>query len=137
MFLVNQWFIFVIFTSVAPHRGQPAAMCHLRWQPIRRLAVSCGLGRHWIRTWDCRTTVWRATIELPCLPKFFFGAFASMGLVVHEFGRDPAYRVFIYSRMDLHFWGCRAGIRTRDRLTAVRHANLSATPHPYVVYVNM
>ncbi len=26
-----------------------------------------------------------------------------MGLVVHEFGRDPAYRVFIYSRMDLHF----------------------------------
>ncbi len=57
-------------------------------------------------------------------------SFASVGLVVHEFGRDPAYRVFIYSRMDLHFWGCQAGIRTRDRLTAVRRANLSATPHP-------
>ncbi len=68
MFLVNQWFIFVIFTSVAPHRGQPAAKYHLRWQPIRRLAVSCGLGRHRIRTRDCRTTVWHATIELPCLP---------------------------------------------------------------------
>jgi hypothetical protein len=69
MFLVNQWFIFAIFTSVAPHRGQPTAKCHLRWQPIRRLAVSCGLGRHRIRTRDYRTTVWRATIELPCLPK--------------------------------------------------------------------
>ncbi len=67
---MNQWFIFVIFTSVAPHRGQPAAKCHLRWQPIRRLAVSCGLGRHRIRTLDCRTTVWRATIELPCLPRW-------------------------------------------------------------------
>jgi hypothetical protein len=52
-------------TSVVPHRGHPAAKCHLRWQPIRRLAVSCGLGRHRIRTRDCRTTVWRATIELP------------------------------------------------------------------------
>jgi hypothetical protein len=64
MFLVNQWFIFVIFTSVAPHRSQPAAKCHLRWQPIRRLAVSCELGRHRIRTWDCRTTVWHATIYI-------------------------------------------------------------------------
>ncbi len=61
---------------------------------------------------------------------FFFVAFASVGLVIHEFERDPAYRVSIYRRMDLHFWGCRAGIRTRDRLTAVRRADLSATPHP-------
>ncbi len=61
-------FIFIIFTSVAPHRGQPAAKCHPMWQPSRRLAVSCGLGRHRIRTRDCRTTVWRATIELPHLP---------------------------------------------------------------------
>jgi hypothetical protein len=59
---------FMIFSSVAPHRGQPPAKCHPRWQPIRRLAVSCGLGRHWIRTQDCRTTVWCATIEPPCLP---------------------------------------------------------------------
>jgi hypothetical protein len=68
MFLANQRFIFLIFTSVAPHRGQPAAKCHPRWQPTRRLAVSCGLGRHRIRTRDCRTTVWHATIELPRLP---------------------------------------------------------------------
>ncbi len=40
---------FVIFSSVAPHRGQPAAMCHPRWQPTRRLADSCGLGRRRIR----------------------------------------------------------------------------------------
>jgi hypothetical protein len=57
---------FMIFSSVAPHRGQPPAKCHPRWQPIRRLAVNCGLGRHWIRTQDCRTTVWCATIEPPC-----------------------------------------------------------------------
>ncbi len=68
MFLANQWFIFLIFTSVAPHRGQPAVKCHPRWQPTRRLAVSCGLGRHRIRTRDCRTTVWHATIKLPRLP---------------------------------------------------------------------
>ncbi len=68
MFLVNQWFIFVIFSSVAPHRGQPAAKCHPRWQPTRRLAFSCGLGRRRIRTRDCRTTVWRAAIEPPRLP---------------------------------------------------------------------
>jgi hypothetical protein len=48
MFLVNQRFIFVIFFSVAPHRGQPAAKCHPRWQPTRRMAVSCGLGRRQI-----------------------------------------------------------------------------------------
>jgi hypothetical protein len=41
---------FVIFSSVAPHRGQPAAKWHLRWQPTRRLAVSCGLGRRRIQT---------------------------------------------------------------------------------------
>jgi hypothetical protein len=66
-FLANQRFIFVIFSSVAPHRGQPAAKCHPRWQPTRRLAVSCGLGRRRIRTRDCRTTVWHATIEPPRL----------------------------------------------------------------------
>jgi hypothetical protein len=59
---------FLIFSSVAPHRGQPAAKCHPRWQPTRRLAVSCRLGRHQIRTRDCRTTVWCTTIEPPCLP---------------------------------------------------------------------
>ncbi len=68
MFLLNQRFIFVIFSSVAPHRGQPAAKCNPWWQPTRRLAVSCGLGRRRIRTRDCRTTVWHATIEPPCLP---------------------------------------------------------------------
>ncbi len=66
-FLVNQCSFFVIFSSVAPHRGQPAAMCHPRWQPIRRLADSCGMGRRRIRTRDCRTTVWLSTIELPHL----------------------------------------------------------------------
>ncbi len=59
----------IIFSSVAPHKGQPAAKCHPRWQPTRRLAVSCGLGRHQIRTQDCRTTVRPGTIESPCLPK--------------------------------------------------------------------
>jgi hypothetical protein len=58
---------FVIFSSVALHRGQPAAKCHPRWQPSRRLAVCCGLGRRWIRTRDCRTTIWRDTIGPPCL----------------------------------------------------------------------
>ncbi len=65
MFLVNQWFIFVILSSVAPHRGQPGVKCHLRWQPTRWLAVSCGLGR----CRDCRTTAWRNAIEPPRLPK--------------------------------------------------------------------
>jgi hypothetical protein len=59
---------FIVFSSVAAHRGQPAAKCHPRWQPTRKLAVSCGLGRRWIRTQDCRTTVRRATTEPPCLP---------------------------------------------------------------------
>ncbi len=36
--------IFVIFSSVAPHRGHPTAKCHPRWQPTKRLAISCGLG---------------------------------------------------------------------------------------------
>jgi hypothetical protein len=58
---------FTIFSSLAPHRGQPAAKCHPRWQPARRWAISCGLGRHRIRTRDCRTTVWRTTIEPPLL----------------------------------------------------------------------
>ncbi len=39
------------------------AKCHPRWQPTRRWATSCGLGRRRIRTQDCRTTVWRTTIE--------------------------------------------------------------------------
>ncbi len=71
MFLANHGTsgsFFIIFSSVAPHRGQPSAKCHPRWQPTRGLAVSCGLGRHWIWTLDCRTTVWCATIEPPRLP---------------------------------------------------------------------
>jgi hypothetical protein len=32
-FLANPQFIFLIFPSVAPHRGQPAAKYHPRWQP--------------------------------------------------------------------------------------------------------
>jgi hypothetical protein len=52
------------FTEVS----QPTGKCHPRWQPTRRLAVSCGLGRHQIWARDCRTTVWHATIELPRLP---------------------------------------------------------------------
>ncbi len=67
MFLTNQRFIIVVFSSVAPHRGQPAAKCHTRWQLTRRLAVSCGLWRRQIQTRNCRTTVWDATIEPPCL----------------------------------------------------------------------
>ncbi len=67
-FLYNFFGVFVIFSSVAPHRGQLAAKCNPRWLPTRRLAVSCGLGRCRIRTRDCRTTVWCATIEPPHLP---------------------------------------------------------------------
>jgi hypothetical protein len=52
----------IIFSSVAPHRGQPAAKCHSRWQPSKRLAVRCGLGRRRIWTRDCRTTV--STLQL-------------------------------------------------------------------------
>ncbi len=59
----------IIFSSVAPHRGQPAVKCHPRWQSTRRLAVSCGLGRRQILTRDCRTTVRHATTEPPCLPE--------------------------------------------------------------------
>jgi hypothetical protein len=58
---------FVIFSSVALLRDQPAAKCHPRWQPTRRLAVSCGVWRRRIRTRDCRTTVWRSTIEIKLL----------------------------------------------------------------------
>ncbi len=67
-FCLTSGSFFVIFSSLAPHRGQPTANCHPRWQPTRRLAVKCGLGRRRMRTWDCRTTVWHATIEPPCLP---------------------------------------------------------------------
>ncbi len=42
--------VFLVFSSVAPHRGQPAAKCHPRWQTTRRLTDSCGLGRRRIRT---------------------------------------------------------------------------------------
>jgi hypothetical protein len=59
---------FTSVSSVAPHRGQPAAKYHPRWQPTRRWAISCGLGRRRIRTRDCRTTVWRTTIEPLRLP---------------------------------------------------------------------
>ncbi len=59
----------IIFSSVAPHRGQLTAKCHPRWKPTRRLAVSCGLGRRRIWTRDCRTTVRRATTKPPCLPR--------------------------------------------------------------------
>ncbi len=45
-FLGNSGSFLIIFSSVAPHRGEHAARCHPRWQPTRRLAVSCGLGRH-------------------------------------------------------------------------------------------
>ncbi len=44
----------VIFSTVAPHRSQPAAKCHPRWQPTKRLTVSCRLGRRRILTRDCR-----------------------------------------------------------------------------------
>ncbi len=76
-FLANQRFIFVIFSSVATHRGQPVAKCHPRWQPTRRSPVSCGLGRRWIRTRDCRTTVWQATNEPPRLPDRNSGWFSA------------------------------------------------------------
>jgi hypothetical protein len=38
---------FIIFSSVAPHRGQPAAKCHPRWQPTKedwQSAVGWGPG---------------------------------------------------------------------------------------------
>ncbi len=80
-FLANQRFIFVTFSSAAPHRGQPAAKCHPRWQPTRRLAVSCGLGARRILTRDCRTTAWRATIEPSRLPDSPFSpSFETLGL---------------------------------------------------------
>jgi hypothetical protein len=37
-------------------------------QEIRRLTVSCGPKRRQIRTRDCRTTAWHATIKAPYLP---------------------------------------------------------------------
>jgi hypothetical protein len=68
MFLANQPFIFLIFSSVAPQISQPTAKCFPMWQPTRRLAVSCALERHQIQTRDCRTIAWRATTEPPRLP---------------------------------------------------------------------
>jgi hypothetical protein len=68
-FLQTSCSFFIIFSSVVPHRGQPAAKCHPRWQPTSRFAVNCGLGRHRIRTRDCRTTVWCSTFEPLRLPK--------------------------------------------------------------------
>ncbi len=35
---------FTILSSVAPHRGQPTAKCHPRWQPTRRWASAVGWG---------------------------------------------------------------------------------------------
>ncbi len=81
---------FTIFSSVAPHRSQAAAKCNPRWQPIRRWAISCGLGRRRIRTQDCRTTVWRTTIEpsfpiCPVLAIFRFSWNWSIGPQNQEF----------------------------------------------------
>jgi hypothetical protein len=59
----RNFFPLLPLTEVSP---QPSSIP--RWQPPRRLTVSCGLGRRRIRTRDCRTTAWCATIELPCLP---------------------------------------------------------------------
>ncbi len=59
---------FLIFSSVVPHRSQHTAKCHPMWQPTRKLAVSCELGRHQIRTRDCRTAARHATTEPPRLP---------------------------------------------------------------------
>jgi hypothetical protein len=41
-FLFYVFGIFIIFSSVALHRGQPSAKSHPRWQPTRKLAVCCG-----------------------------------------------------------------------------------------------
>ncbi len=38
------------------------------WQPTQELSVRRKLGTCWIRTWDCRTTVWCTTNELLLLP---------------------------------------------------------------------
>ncbi len=65
MFLATSGTFLIIFSSAAPHRGQPTAKSHPRWQPTRRLAVSCRLER--IRTQDCRTTARHATAVPPCL----------------------------------------------------------------------
>ncbi len=85
MFFANHRFICVIFSSVAPHRGYLAAKCHPRWQPTRRLAVSCGLGRRRIRTQDCRTTVWCASIEPPRL----YRSCALCHFLMSELGPQP------------------------------------------------
>jgi hypothetical protein len=68
MFFGNQRFIFVNFPLLPLTEVNPQPSAIRGWQPTRRLAVSCGLGRCRIRTRDCRTTAWCATIELPRLP---------------------------------------------------------------------
>jgi hypothetical protein len=37
---------------------------------------------------------------------------------------------FVSSRLEMHFWGCQAGIRTRVCLTAACRADHSAAAHP-------
>ncbi len=67
-FLANQESIFFHNFYLCWPSPSPAAKYHPRWQPTRRWAISCGLGIRRIRTRDCRTTVWRTTIEPPRLP---------------------------------------------------------------------
>ncbi len=64
---MNQRFISHNFLLCRPSQRSAPTKCHPRWQPTRRLAVSCGLGRRRILTRDCRTTVRLATTEPPCL----------------------------------------------------------------------
>jgi hypothetical protein len=56
------------FLCCPSQRSARSQVPSLGGNPPRRLAVSCGLGRHRIRTRDFRTTAWCATIELPRLP---------------------------------------------------------------------
>ncbi len=52
MFLAPQRFIFHNFLLCCPSQRSARAKCRPRWQPTRRWAISCGLGRRWIRTRD-------------------------------------------------------------------------------------
>jgi hypothetical protein len=101
MFFANQRLILVLFSSVAPHRGQLAAKCHPRWQLTRRLAVSQGLGRHQIQTRDCRTTVWCATIEPPRLPlKFSVESFLTLQSQLVNLKKTLKGSVFLQSTIN-------------------------------------
>jgi hypothetical protein len=67
-FLENQRSIFHNFFLCCPSQRSARGRVPSQVATHQEMEISCGLGKRRIRTQDCRTTVWRTTIEPPHLP---------------------------------------------------------------------